>query len=392
MTTVAAASAADTQPIASRPASSQPAFQILNVDLGDRAWGLNCMKVRVRNTTGEPRTLFVHIGGRPGSGSGRGGFGMGEQHTVQPGEQLVEHWYWLPPCHGTIQARVRFTVPTTDRPQDEAPFLSKVYSIPFTLPNDRCNNLMIGDKIDGLRKYYPADMPRIEPFKYRKTEHFVFYYSPGTPATKAIDTLAKEHEAALAGACEFFGVQPSETIVVFFYPDKLSKRMCTGHEGDGLADGHLIAQVYNETTRLDPFHEITHVVAGEVGEPPAMFNEGLATWMAKDHIWYGKPVDVTAGGLLKASRLVPLQDLLARSEIGARPDDGEVAYPQAASFVGYLIGTFGKDKFLDAYKSLRRGDSPATVKQNAARMQEAFGQPIEQMERTWRQSLAKAAP
>ena len=376
-----------TRPAASQPIGSQPVFQILDVDLGDRAWGLNCMKVRVRHTNNEPRTLFVHIGGRPPSGSGASGFGMGDRHKVLPGEQVVEHWYWLPPCHGTIQAKVRFIVPTTDKPSDETPFLSKVYAISFSLPNDRCNNLMIADKIEGLRKFYPADMRRIEPFKYRKTEHFVFYYSPDTPAAADIATLAKDHEAALAGACEFFGVRPSETIVVFFYPDQLTKRMCTGHQGDGLASGHMIAQVYNEKTHLDPYHEITHVVADQVGSPPAMFNEGLATWMAKDHIWEGKPVNITAAELLKAGRLVPLESLLTRTEIGARNDDGEVAYPQSASFAGYLVRTYGKAKFLQAYNALRNSDDPVTLDQNQARIESIFGESLKAMEAAWKKSL-----
>ncbi len=272
-----------------------PVFEILDVDLGDKAWGLNCLKVHVCNRTSRQRTLFVHIGGQVEK---HRGFGMGHAHTLDANEEKwVEHWYWVPPYHGTGTFKVSFTDATGGpRPQDDPPFLQKAYSVTIPLPNDRCNDLMITDKIPDFGKdfpaLYPADMRRIEPFKYVQTPHFVFYYSPDTPAAKDMAVLAKEHEAALASVCEFLGKKAPKTIVVFFYPDRQTKRMVTYHEGDGMASGTTIAQVYNEKTHLDPFHEVTHVVAGQVGDPPGMFNEGLAVWMQKNHIWEGEAVDV----------------------------------------------------------------------------------------------------
>ncbi len=369
-----------------RPANATPVFEIVDVNLGDQAWGLNCMKVRVRNTSDSARTLYMHISGKS-DGDLDGSFGMGESHNARPGEQVFEHWYWLPPCHGLVKVQVMFIAPKTSAPWAESPFLKKTFTIEFPLPNDRCNNLMISDKVAGMRKTYPANMQRLEPFTFVKTPHFVLYFSPNTPAAKDIDTLAKEHEAALAGACGFFGAHPSETITLFFYPDRLTKKMCTNDEGDGLASGHTIAQVYNETTRLDPYHEITHVVAGEVGVPPAMFNEGLATWMAKGHVWNGTPVDVTAAQLLKDGRLTHLKTLLIRTEFGSEPDDGKIAYPQASSFVGYLVQAFGKEKFLELYKTLQNGDDITALQENITRIEEIYGLPLEKIEAGWLDTL-----
>lgn len=363
-----------------------PALEILAVDLGDRAWGLNCMKVQVRNRTSYPRTLFMHIGGRV---PGATGFGMAAQHVLEGNEQRwVELWYWLSPGHGTFDAKVRFVDSAgSPNPFDEPPMLTKQYSITFPLPNDRCNDLVITNRLPIFKQFYPHGIPPIEPFKYLATEHFVFYASPGTLAYAGRQALAEEEEAALTDICGFLGTRPSEKIVVFYYPDPITKRMCTMHEGDGYAKGNTIAEVYSDKVHLDPYHELTHVVAGQLGDPPALFNEGLAVWMQKGHLWQGEAVDATAAKLMKGDRLVPLAQLLEREEIGSREDDGQVAYPESASFVGFLIRTYGKEKFLRAYARLKNGHDIGTVKQNIAGMEKIFGQKLEQMEDAWRQSL-----
>ncbi|MFA6244081.1 MAG: hypothetical protein WC655_24270 [Candidatus Hydrogenedentales bacterium] len=369
-------------------AGSASGFEIVDIDLGDQAWGLNCMKVRVRNTSDSARTLFMHIGGKS-DGDLDGGFGTGDTYRAQPGDQVFEHWYWLPPCHGTIKAKVMFVAPKTNAPWAETPFTAKTYAIPFPIPNSRCNNLMISDKIVEMRTFYPPDMQRVEPFKYVKTEHFILYYSPNTPAASAIYTLAKDYEAALAEARGFFGAQPAETYFAFFYPDRLTKKMCTNHEGDCLAAGHTIAQVYNDTTQVDPCRELTRAFAADIGIPPAMFSEGLATWMSRGHLWNGTPVDVTAAQLLKDGNLVPLKALFIRTEIGAKPADGEVTSPMAASFVGYLVQALGKEKFLEVYNTLKNGDDLTSLQENVTKFEEIYSLPLEKIEAGWHGSLTQ---
>jgi hypothetical protein len=151
----------------------------------------------------------------------------------------------------------------------------------------------------------------------------------------------------------------------------------------------MIAEVYNEKTRLDPSHELWHIVLGRIGDPPALFNEGLATYMQEGHVWEGRPVDVTARALLDAGKLVSLSGLLARDEIGSRRDDGEVAYPQAASFVGFLIETYGREKFLVSCRKLKNGDDDERFKANAAAIREIYGQGLEDLEKQWRDGLAR---
>ena len=357
-----------------------PAFEILDVDLGDKAWGVNCMKVHVRNRTSRERTLFLHIGGRVG----RPGFGMGEAHTVPASaDAWVEHSYWVPPGHGSGTFKVSFTDPVSEeRPQDDPPFLTREYPVTISLPNDRCNDLIVWHKTR-----YPRyrDVAPMAPLKYLVSEHFVFYSAPGTTAYEDRETLAKEHEAALAAVCELLGVHPKDKIAMFFYPDQVTKRICTGHRGDGFAEGNTIVEVYNKDVHLDPCHEITHVVAAQIGDPPAAFSEGLATWMQKDHVWKGEAADVTTANLLKDGRLVRLAQLFERDEIGSQPDDGQAAYPASASFVGFLLRTYGKARFLKAYASLKNDDG--ALQRNTTCMQTVFGQPLDKIEKAWHEWL-----
>ena len=270
------------------------AIEILDVDIGDKAWGLNLLKVHAKNTTDQKRTLKVHIGAGKRRVPSGCGFGMGDKYVIAPNDdRWIEHWYWLPPGHGLIDAVVTFR-DLIEQSSDnrQKPFLTKEYQIDFPIPNNRCNNLTITEKLPVFKKYYKG-LRHLDSFEHFTTEHFVFYCSPNTPAHKNIKKLMTERELALKKVCEFAGIVTDNVIIVFFYPDQVTKRMCTMHTGNGLARGSMIAEVYNDEVKVDPYHELTHVLMGQIGNPPAMFNEGLATYMQTGHLWKGKHVDLS---------------------------------------------------------------------------------------------------
>ena len=364
-----------------------PAFEVLGIDTGDKAWGLNLLKVHVRNTLSVKRQIFIHVGGR--AGKGQIGFGMGKGYEVPPGQNMqIEHWYWIGPSHGTGTIKVSITDPVTGEPQFEEPFLVKTEELAFAIPNYKCNNLDINAKLP--RERYKG-MRHLDAFKVFTPDHFVIYCSPGTPALQDIQKIIASREAALKALCDFAGTTPKEKIIVFFYPDQLTKLMCTMHTGDGMARGNTLAEVYNEKTKLDPSHELAHIVMSQLGSPPAMFNEGFATCSQAGRVWSGKQVDTTARELIKAGRLVPLTKLLTREEIGSQPDDGEVAYPESASFVGFLIDTQGKQKFLSVYSKLNNGGDEKQLAENLRVIHDVYGRSLADLETQWVDHL-KAQP
>ena len=364
-----------------------PAFEVLQIDTGDKAWGLNVLKVHVKNTLNVKRQIYIHIGGRPGKG--QLGFGQGKGYEIPPGQDMhIEHWYWIPPSHGTGTVKVSFTDPVTDEPQYEEPFLVKTEELAFAIPNYKCNNLDINAKLP--RDRYKG-MRHLDAFKVFTSDHFVIYCSPDTPAFPDIRKIIATRETALKALCDFAGTAPKDKIIVFFYPDQQTKFMCTIHTGDGMARGNTLAEVYNEKTKLDPSHELAHILMSQLGGPPAMFNEGFATWSQAGRIWNDKQVDTTARELIKAGRLVPLTKLLTREEIGSQSDDGEIAYPESASFVGFLIDTHGKEKFLSVYAQLVNGSDEKQLTENLRLIRNVFGQSLAELETQWLDHL-KAQP
>jgi len=355
-----------------------PVFQVLHVDTGDKAWGQNVLKVHVKNMLNVPRSLYVHIGGR--AAAGQPGFGMGEIYTLEPEADIwIEHPYWIPPSHGTGQIIIRFTDPVSEEEKymgGRTHFLVRTEELAFQVPNYKCNN---------LKSIHKKDAPHIEPFQVFLSDHFVLYCSPNTPAFDDVPSILSGREASLRAACDFAGVEPKERIVVFLYPDGPTKYRFTVHHGDGLAWGSTIAEVYNETVKLDPAHEIAHVVMAQVGDPPALFSEGFATRSQAGQIWNGKPVNDTARELLKAGKLPDLATLLTREEIGSHNDDGDIAYPVSASFVDYLIRTFGRDHFLAAYRQLQNGSEHQET--NLQHLRTIYGLSLQQLEEKWLEGL-----
>ncbi len=371
--------------------TAPPAFTTLKIDPGDLNWGINFLKVHVRNNTLRKRELFVHVGGRQPEGIG---FGMGRDHIVKAKrEETLLHWYWIPPGHGTFDLQVKLRAPIDkSRPQDYPGFLKQFFPVSFAAPYRKCGDLNIVDWSAFNRKVYKG-IGKVEPLECFGTAPVYVYCSPGTPAHADVKKILAQRHDALDRLQSFTGLKVTEPITIFFYPDAVTKRMFTLHEGNGLARGRSIHEIYNQTIRVSPSHELTHIIMSQLGDPPAMFNEGFAVYMQEDHPWRGRDVDVIAAKLAREGRLTDLKKLLAREEIGSQNDDGQVAYPQSGSFVGFLLGSFGKDKFLEAYARLQNGGSEQQ-QHNLAVIEEVFGQQLEQLQQRWRGSLmiGKTAP
>lgn len=368
-------------------------FEIKEIDVGDQAWGRNLLRLKVRNLTGLPQPFWVHIGGRYQDTGRPLGFGMGMEDPVLIApreERLIEHPYWIPPHLGRLAFTVKCVRPGGENPppQEQEPFFKISFTTTYKSPNDRCNELtplaqFLAPQFSNQIWYeqYRAGA-KIPPFAVTASSHFVFYVLPGSPAQRDLAAIQARREKILGEICAFLGVALAEPVSFFLFPDAPSKGWCMMHQGDGLAYDTTIAELYNEKTRLDPAHELTHIVAGQLGHPPALLVEGLAVAMQAGRKWKDRPVDETAAALLRAGRLTPLPDLLRRTEIGAQPDDGDVAYPAAASFVAFLIDRHGRERFLQLYRRLENGGSD-----NAARFREVLGVDLVAAGQAWRTAL-----
>jgi hypothetical protein len=232
-------------------------------------------------------------------------------------------------------------------------------------------------------------------FLEHDSEHFRIYFFPSSLAARDLSAIVAQRESAFRKISELIGVAYPEPVRLFFFPDGETKRRDTGHTGDGWAFDRTIVEVYNERTKLDPYHELTHILAGRLGNPPALFNEGFAVYvselMGADALkGLGSPaqkVDEAVVAHRNEGKFIPLGKLFAFSDIGPEESQPTISYPEAASFVKFLIAKYGLEKFRQAYKSLENSDDEATIRKNQQTFREIYGKLPSELEQQWLTSL-----
>jgi len=229
----------------------------------------------------------------------------------------------------------------------------------------------------------------------RSTSHFDIYYDKGSSAEREIDQIVVEREKGYQEISNFLDKSEDIRVQVVFFEDGKTKAWETGHRGAGWAFDQTIVEVYNEKEKLDPYHELCHILARPYGDPPALFNEGFAVYMTER---LGAPALKSLGGglstvaekvkkLRNENQWVPLEELLSHTEIGSEESRPSVSYPEAASFVQFLIDKFGKEKFLQAYKSLKNPDDKSIHEENQKTLAAVYGRSLSELGKQWEAAI-----
>ncbi len=235
-------------------------------------------------------------------------------------------------------------------------------------------------------------LPRM---KKHVTEHFDVYFFEGSTAAKEIERIAKDKERGYQEIGNFLGTDPNVHIRLVLFEDETTKLLETGHQGMGWAYGQTIVEVYNEKESLDPFHEAVHVLMGNSGRPPALFNEGLAVYMSqrlgahalKDLGGGQATIEERAREMKAKGEWIELAQLIAYTEIGSAQSRPPVAYAEAASFVKFLIDTYGKDKFLQIYRIVKNSEDPTIQARNVTELAAVYGTSLPQLQKAWEASF-----
>jgi len=350
---------------------------IQKLDLGEPHPGRNHFTALVKNKTDKTLTLGLDLRTEPGVWPS----GWQRQFLLllwPAGEQQIEEEYEF--VHLTPEAtlRVRFFFPQVAA--DGVTQLGK---------NFFERRFFVG------RGNKAVDYDLAQRFREQDTAHFHIYYFPSSSASRDAVAIAAQRESAFLRISELVGITDSEPVRLFFFPDAETKTRDTGHIGAGWAFDRTIVEVYNEQTKLDPYHELTHILAARLGEPPALFNEGFAVYvselMGADALKFlgspGKKVDEAVVAYRKEGKFVPLEKLFAFTDIGPEESQPTISYPEAASFVKFLIAKYQLDKFRQAYKSLVNGEDPTTLQKNQQTFCEIYGKPPQELEPEWLKSL-----
>jgi hypothetical protein len=253
-------------------------------------------------------------------------------------------------------------------------------------------------KVDWIGGYLPQVIRQqnwqktlLPNLQKKSTEHFDIYYFKGSTAEKEINQIVKQKEKGVREICKFLGKESDTRIHLVLFEDGKTKKVETGHQGSGWAFDSTIVEIYNEEQKLDPYHEAVHILMESYGNPPALFNEGFATYMSERLGAHG--LEYLGGGqstiyervreLKSKGKWIRLEKLITYTEIGSKKTKPPIAYPEAASFVKFLVDRYGKDKFLQAYKTLKNSKRKKIQERNIEKLTNIYGKSLKELKEEW---------
>ena len=233
---------------------------------------------------------------------------------------------------------------------------------------------------------YPFEQTFKDEFPSIETAHFIFYFYPNSTAEREIDLLKAQREEAYRKIAGFFSFDKDIKITFYLFEDTETKKVMTGHTGMGWAFGDNIVEVYNDEAKLDPYHEIVHIIARHIyGYTIAAFNEGLAVYLSvllndtstRDSL--GEPYSDKIKTFFKNGELFSLSELLSFDNIGHSESKPEISYRQSASFVEFMIMRLGKKVFFKLYSEIDN----KLLEDRINILEETFGMKIDAIEKYW---------
>ncbi len=215
------------------------------------------------------------------------------------------------------------------------------------------------------------------------SEHFNLYTFDGHLSKKTKLDILNERELAYQQISGFFGTKTNPAINIFLFENEQLKYNITGHKGLGWGFDNTIVEVFNDSIYMDPYHELVHVLGYTINKPPALIDEGTAVYLSQLYgnkafsklIGYPtKSINEILLLLNKREGFIHISTLLSYDDI-----DNVLAYCTSASFVEFLIEEFGKQKFLELYKSLSSTNSAG----NKLIFEKIYHMEFDQIESEW---------
>lgn len=228
----------------------------------------------------------------------------------------------------------------------------------------------------------------------KKSQHYVFHYFKGSLAEKDINKIVKIQEQSHRKILRILELKNKKTIKYYFYPSRKIKEKLMGDDGYGNAIWLEISKkkevseskrfeihvIYNNKCKLIGEHEDTHLLSLPWGVAIFLFCEGLAEFISEK--WHDRDTDSWAREYLEKDKLYSV-DFLISNKNWDKVDD-MIAYPQAGSFVRYLVNTYEMEKFRVVYKKLSRNKK---VQENIDIIEKSYSKSIKGLEEDWRECL-----
>lgn len=230
----------------------------------------------------------------------------------------------------------------------------------------------------------------------KKSSHYIFYYFKNSLAEKNIDKIIKIKEGHYRKILSFLRIKnyPKRKIKYYLYPSLKKKAELMGDDSLGnaiwgeleLIDNKVktkkfeIHGLYSLKMKFIGEHEDTHLLSLPWGLSIYLFNEGLA--QSIEGKLFGKDIDDLSQKLMLKNKLPSLKWLFNNKKWNRIKE--EIVYPQAGSFVRYLINTFGLEKFKKVYKKLSKNKK---VRENIKIVKRTYSKSIKELEINWKEYL-----
>jgi hypothetical protein len=242
--------------------------------------------------------------------------------------------------------------------------------------------------------------------KVLETEHFNFYVEDGYRPVD-LEQLARTAEDIYADvsadmAADTGAESPNDVILSFQPPEE---RSCPARGMTLFAEpGPRVIIFADEQTGEAQIqgvlaHELVHVIHS-IGFDRSLggdrnLTEGLATWFSRDYwtAWHQtESLEEMVRGYLAAGEYVPLAEAdvftvhpqAQGSNLADCLDRRDLLYTQWASFVGYLVDTYGWEAFLDLLASAASEvNDEGAIMPSPTDYQGLYGKSLDDLEEDW---------
>jgi len=171
-----------------------------------------------------------------------------------------------------------------------------------------------------------------------ETRHLLLRYSPDNPRAKEIESYGDKLDQTFEDIVKRLAVEYSDRITVYIYRDGDEGKKLTGRELDFSApEDKTVHQTANSTLG----HEMVHCVALKIGyAQTGLLGEGIAVYLngAPPEEHHKRAANLVAKGALPTQKQL-LEEFRNQAN----------GYAAAGSFCGYLVETFGIEKFKQLY-------------------------------------------
>lgn len=222
------------------------------------------------------------------------------------------------------------------------------------------------DRIEVTRER--GGPPPMADWSTLETRHLTLRYPKDHPLAATMADYGKRLDETFEQICKRAAVKFEERITAYLYRDAAQGKAITGRD---LAFAEPDGREFHQGPDNTLGHEMAHVILRKAGYAQVpLLGEGIAVYLdgAPASAHHGR-----AAALLAEGKLPSLQDLLGRFR------DLSAGYPAAGSFCGFLVETYGIERFKRLYVAV---DPAAAAKA-------ALGATLAEADARWRATLGR---